>query len=112
MVDTVGTACSGAHSDDRHGVCPYWWGPAVAGEYWLIERELFCFSRGYLLIFREGVFQTAYPATSRHVQNVLVSRLERMGWRALFRAPRVGRKAVLRYFGIVESASALVLQEA
>jgi hypothetical protein len=77
----------------------------VSGEYWLIGDELFAYCRETLLIFRDGVFQTAYCADRRHVENVLVSRLERLGWRALWRAPRVGRKVVLHYFGLSDEVA-------
>lgn len=55
------------------------------------------------IIFRHGMFETAYPATEQHVANVLRKRLMCMGWRALWRAPKVGRKRVMAYFGMEEA---------
>ena len=99
VVDTSGSTPVPVHSDPRHAVCPCWFAPGASGEYWRVDDELFYYGRGVLIIFRDGVLQTAYPASRRHVENVLVSRLERLGWRALFRATRVGRRQVMTYFG-------------
>jgi hypothetical protein len=104
------------HSSPGHALCPPWWGPAIAGEHWIVGDELIEYiphrENSWLFIWRDGMFQTAYPAARRHLENVLVSRLERLGWRSLFRAPRVGRKRVMQYFGITESVPALVPREA
>ena len=101
LVDTTG-ASAAVHSHAAHGHIPTWFRPGVAGDWWIIGDECFHFSHGTLVIVRAGVIQTAYPATQRHVENVLVSRLQRLGWRALFRAPKCGRSRVMAYFGIGE----------
>lgn len=101
-LDPTGATCLHDHSDPRHGVRPGWWTIGIAGEYWLFGDDLLCYTRGMLIIHRRGVFETAFPATRQYLENVLADRLERLGWRALWRAPRVGRRQVLRYFGVEE----------
>ena len=90
---------------------PAWWHPGIEGQAWLIEDELFVYSRGTLLIWRDGRFETAYPAEPRHVENVLRKRLWRLGWKALWRAPRVGRRQVLAYLGMEERAGCALQPE-
>jgi hypothetical protein len=100
-----------AHTDCRHALFPNWLRSALVrgdvprGKWAIVGDDLIAYlpcgvGESHVFIWNKGVFATHFPCTKRQLEGILIERLERFGWRALWRLPQTGKHEVLGYLGL------------